>query len=542
MKMLKRLYRFIPSLFLVSIVLTMAGCEQDWEKEFTTSTLKQPITANVQVSDVKDSSAIINFTLSGQGRIYIVVLKGDDQLALPDPNKMLNLSTPDALLSAQFVLNDPLSKDTIVTGLEQNTSYKVFALPVNTDGVLGTIATTDAFTTSDTYNPILNSTTPAKSSSASQELGFPITLTFDEPVVLLDGYTMQMGYRDAVTGVISWLDVPKDSIMADGKNVTIKQPLEQDQMINGQYVFLTIGANTFADRAGNKYEGITSGISGGYLVGLYWRFTYVDREATVFPEGDLITAPATFQIKLKYTYPLSTGGYTYYENSFVVVRIYDENISIDYKIDASLLTISADTLIIDMPVSLNYGKHITFYVAKGTFWDKYGNDIAEIAFGDYDWLVSYNYQRSLIIGNYSVEAVSYFGGSSTFSNVTVTAKAGTTDGVIITGLFDSPEPIEGVFNGDLATLTIAGGQSFGDLYGDGSEVVFDDGSGDMQTPVVGTIQADGTINLDWWGGVIVGGTYNGYYWDYYESSVWTKTAKGIKSTGSFVPALKKLTR
>jgi len=520
----------------------MVGCEQDWEKEFTTSTLKQPITAQVQVSDVKDSSAVINFTLSGQGRIFIVVLKGDDQLALPDPNKMLTLSTPDALLSAQFVLIEPLSKDTIVTGLEQNTSYKVFALPVNTDGVLGTIVTTDAFTTSDTYNPILNSTTPAKSSSASQELGFPITLTFDEPVVLLDGYTMQMGYRDAVTLDISWFDVPKDSIEVDGKNVTIKQPLEQDQMINGQYVFLTIGANTFADRAGNNYEGITSGISGGYLVGLYWRFTYVDRNAAVFPEGDLITAPATFQIKLKYPYPLSTSGYDYYENSFVVVRIYDENISTDYKIDASLLTISADTLIIDMPVSLNYGKHVTFYVAKGTFWDKYGNDIAEIAFGDYDWLVSYNFQRSLIIGNYSVEAVSYFGGTYTFSNVTVAAKGGTTDGVIITGLFDSPAPIEGVFNGDLATLTIAGGQSFGDLIGDGSVVVFDDGSGDMQTPVVGTIQADGTINLDWWGGVIVGGTYNGYYWDYYESSVWTKTAKGVKSTGSFVPALKKLTR
>jgi len=548
MKIKNRLISIMPVTMMALFAFAITGCEQDWEKEFSTSTLKQPITATVEVDTIKDSSAVINYSLSDKGRIYIIVLAGDDNTAAPQASTMLNLSTSGAVFKKQYVLSeDPYSGSVKVTGLVQNTSYKVFALPVNTDGVLGTIATTDAFTTSDKYKPTLDLTSgvsPAISGTAKQALAFSVNLTFSEPVVLSETYDIQMGYRNAITTVISWVAVPKDSIKIEGKVVTIKQPLKASEQLNGMYVFLTIGADAFLDRAGNKYDGVNSGIVGGYLTGIYWRNIFENTSAQQILPKEAVTSDTGMKIVLDYPikmrFPSSTEQ-PQYDQTKVIVRYKSAGTTIDMEVPKGNVQIVNDTLVqITLPRTPVYGETVTFSIAEGMFRNSYGNASAAIAFGAKSWFISYGYTRDKIIGNYTAACVSYFDGNTYNYSLTIEEDPANSKGVIVKGLFDSQEPIKATFDGDLAKLTFAAGQSFGDLVGDGSLVKLSNGT-DLTTPIVGSVESDATIKLNGWGGKIIGGTYNNYFYDYYTSSSWTKTTKGhMSGNQNFIPALKKL--
>ncbi|MGE0079567.1 MAG: hypothetical protein AB7S48_17030, partial [Bacteroidales bacterium] len=241
---------------MATFALIQFGCEADWMKEYSSSKMLDANTATVSVNTIKDSTAMLNYSISTVGRLFVVVVPGDDDTATPDSQGVLKLTTSNAVFTKQIVLSDAgsLSGSVKAAGLEQNTSYKVFVLPVNSDGVLGDIVTTDAFTTSDNYAPELDLTSgisPAISSSAAQTTTFSVKLTFNETVVLADAPVIQIGYRNAVTGTITYVDVPKANISVASKVVTITQP---QVAINGQYLFLSIGANSIKDRSNNYFE------------------------------------------------------------------------------------------------------------------------------------------------------------------------------------------------------------------------------------------------------------------------------------------------
>ncbi|MDX9695022.1 MAG: Ig-like domain-containing protein [Bacteroidales bacterium] len=530
------------------LVAFLASCDKEAFEEYSSVPADAANTATVSVNSIEDSTATVEYSLSTVGRIFIAVVPGTDETATPDAQDILKLSVADAVFAEQIIMNDAavLTGSVNVPDLVQNTSYKVFALPVNADGVLGTIVTTDAFSTSDTYIPTLDldaGISPAISSSAAQAIDFAITLTFDEPVVLATGFDIQLGYRNAVTQVISWVAVHADSIEVSGNEVTIKQ---MQELINGQYVFLTIAQGAITDRSGNEFEGVTSGIFGvpAALAGIFWRVAWEDKaELEVLPsDADFVTNAGAFQvIKLVYPYKLNVLSLVDYESSFIKVRYFDAEVSQDYNVDAGNIVIDLDTLEITIPRQANITEYVSISIAKGAVWDVYGNDVAVVEFGDYEWFVAYGE----ILDTYNVHCISDYGDPSDFS-VTMfdNAASGATDDVVITGLFDSDAPIVGVLDTDAGTLSITLGQSFGDLLGDGGEVLMYrwTGSFDLSSTIVGTIDIDGTIQLDDWGGVISGGSagYNGYDWDYFTAgSTWTKTAKNQTIVKNPIPALKK---
>jgi len=86
------------------------------------------------------------------------------------------------------------------------------------------------------------------------------------------------------------------------------------------------------------------------------------------------------------------------------------------------------------------------------------------------------------------------------------------------------DPIKAVVNTDEMTITLAGGQSIGDVYGYGNIGVYkgtDAGDMILDEPLEGTIEADGTIKIDFWGHLITDGTYAGSPWDVFNTT-WTK--------------------
>lgn len=508
---------FAVGLVVAIVALTQYGCEQDWQKDFESSVLKAPASVELAVSSIKDSTAVVTYTQSAVGQLYIVVVPGDDETPAPAENTILRLTTENAVFTKQFFLDEETTGTVNIGGLEQNTSYKVFALPVNTDGVFGAVGTTPAFTTSDEYDPVFVSSSPAASGTADKPADFKVTVTFDEPVMFGDKEEIFFTYRNPFTGV---LEAKPAEVTIDGKSLVAVQT---HIPIAGQYVFLNIGADAITDRSDNPFEGIESGVIGGFLEGLFWRAEYIaEKVDTVLPNVNEPVQDLDFTFEITYGkpmsfYPASAGGY---DSKDVIVRYSSAGTTIDVETPAANISFADEVVTITPPRTPVYGETVTFHIAEGAYRTGYGSPCEETAFDDHSWLVSYGYTRDLIIGSYVANCVSSFDASEYNFNVTIAVDPGSDDGVLITGLENSTEAIEGTFNGDFATLTIESNQSLGDLEGNGNSVVLISDWAGAEVDFIGSIGADGTITISW-GSYIVGGPYNNYFWDRYTDSVWS---------------------
>ncbi|MGE0089103.1 MAG: Ig-like domain-containing protein [Bacteroidales bacterium] len=537
MKLIK-IRNFAIGLAAITLALVQFGCEQDWQKDLESSVLATANTATVSVSSIEDSTAIVNYSLSTVGRIFIAVVPGNNETVTPDAQDILKLSVADAVFAEQIIMNDAavLVGSISVPELVQNTSYKVYALPVNTDGVLGTVVTTDAFSTSDTYEPTLDldeGINPAISSTAKQTIDFAITLTFDEPVLLASGFDIQLGYRDPITEVITWVPVLADSISVSGSEVTIEQ---MQELLYGQYVLLTIAEGAITDRSGNEFAGIISDFiddGDGNLIpdGIYWRVAWeTKKELKVLPSDTVyVTEPLDFDvIKLVYPFELSAASFDDYEMGMIKVKYYTDELSETFNLSDGDLDIDGDTLFVYLPKTGEYGSYVTISIDEGALWDVYGNDLAAVEFGDYDWFFSYGYTRDLIIGTYTVDCYNWFdiADDDTWT-VTISEDSDDENSVIITGIFGVDTSIVANFDGDLATLSIpviVGGylvQDFGDVMGNGGDIYLRNPYGGATIDAF--IESDGSMDAMPIAGydVVAGSWVYPLIFDCY----WTKTGK-----------------
>ena len=133
------------------------------------------------------------------------------------------------------------------------------------------------------------------------------------------------------------------------------------------------------------------------------------------------------------------------------------------------------------------------------------------------------------IGSYTVEAASYGSPGAwdeawTISTASVPGDLSSLQITINSTPYGGPgDPFLASIDTDAMTITIAPGTEIGDCYGYGSSLwyVGDFASLDTESPLVGTIEADGTIRID---EVAVWLTDYDYYWDAFNTT-WTKAGK-----------------
>jgi hypothetical protein len=130
------------------------------------------------------------------------------------------------------------------------------------------------------------------------------------------------------------------------------------------------------------------------------------------------------------------------------------------------------------------------------------------------------------IGTYKVAAVSYGNPGAWDEEWTVVTApvAGDITKLSLTGIGSSSSTaLIATLNTTAMTITIKPGQSIGDAYGYGPISVFK-GTPDLtfleNDDLTGTIKADGTILIDFWGNKIASGPYAGA-WDVFNTT-WTK--------------------
>jgi hypothetical protein len=521
---INKLRTFVVGLVIAAVAITQYGCEQEWQKQHDPAVLKAPATAELLVNTILDSTAILNYTQSVVGQLYVVVLPGNDETVAPVANSILRLNAAGAVFTKQLFLIEDADRtgNLKITGLKQNTEYKVFVLPVNTDGVLGAVTTTPAFKTSDVYKPKFVSSSPAVAATGQAE-NFKVTLTFDEPVVINKADGIYFRYLNIVTMEIT--NAPA-VVKVDGSKLIVEQT---HKPIFGQWVFLTIDADAIKDRANNFYVGISSGLTGGLLSGLYWRVKFTPEVAAdTLPKVGKPVADLNFKVVLTFGLTMdfnrTSAGAVSYTASNIVMSYKSGGTTTFIDVPQANVVFASNVVTITPPRLPAYGETVSIQIKENAFRTRYGSPVKAT---DLSWLISYGYARTLILGNYIMgNLVSHWDGPITDEfPLNITAHATVANKVLINGLLGSTKPIEATFNGDFATLTILGGQTLSTgapIAGETMEIwngYKTDGS------TVAFIQADGSINFNSPNGF---GFYllvaNGW-WDLYPAAKWRKATK-----------------
>lgn len=131
------------------------------------------------------------------------------------------------------------------------------------------------------------------------------------------------------------------------------------------------------------------------------------------------------------------------------------------------------------------------------------------------------------IGTYYVYAASYGSPGSWDEEWTVVTSPipGDPSSLNFTGFGGGDLPVAVAFDLENMTITIPAGSSAGDAYGYGNMLMYvgdADLNLDKTANMVGTISADGSMNIDYLGMMIESGSYAGYVWDVFNTS-WTLT-------------------
>jgi uncharacterized protein YaiE (UPF0345 family) len=371
---------------------------------------------------------------------------------------------------------------------------------------------------------------PAVSSTAAQDADFEVSITFDEPVVVADTGLIKFGYYNRFTKDIDWYAISGENVVSnESGELTFSQPITP---LFGQYVFLAIDNGAIEDRSGNVFEGYESDFdTDGYLMGYYWRIAFEPTAVIdVMPANDSALITNDFQITVTFdkAMRMPNSNEDGYDPTTIALKYMNEQTNLEVFVPADYVAIDSNVVTISLPDMPDFGQNVTFRMDEGALRDIDGNPSAEIAYGDYQYLISYGYSKDLIVGTYDLAATSYFDGDLTPYSVEITAAGG--DTVMIRGLFEYDVAIPGIFDGVRGTLTLSENSSFGDVYSDGGEVFIDNGDSENGGVVVGNIKADGKILMESLGAYYVSsdGTGDGYV-DYYTTTTWTPAVAGKKS-------------
>ena len=479
----------------LGVILTLlffASCESDLLKEFESISVTDAPALDITVTNVQDSVFHIDYSVAAQGWLFVAVMEGDEESVVePTQEQMRFQNLPAAVFNTHFKIDDDaLMEGTVeVTGIKQNTEYVVFVMPGSVDGVDGEIRKT-SLVTSDIFPPELVETSPGISPDAAQEVDFSVSLTFDEPVLINNSEGFVFRYLNIQT--FEFNDVVAESVSVAGNTITVEQPAEP---IPGQYVFLNVSEDAVKDRADNMFAGFTSGLTEeGGLAGHFWRVEF--SPVSVVEDGiDPAVGEAQedneFQIALTFELPMDfnrSQGQVSYNPQNVIISYDQGQTTINVGVPADHISFDGNVVTITQPRTAVFGETVSLIVNEGAFRTVYGSPVAEIEKGEMHWLVSYGYERDMILGNYVMkDLVSHWDGPiDLVLNVEITAHADDPNKVLINDLLGSETPIEGIFNGDFATLTIPGGQLLS----------------------AGTLSPDVVVEV--WNGYVAGGTATGF--------------------------------
>jgi hypothetical protein len=513
LKYIKRIGIFVLSLLVVS-------CTEF--QEFESTTYGPGPTVSIAQVSVQDSTFTVSVTSSAAGSASVILLPGSGNEVPGDPGDLAtgNINAMD-YQSKHVVANTPTNFT--FNGLVQNATFEVMAVSTNLDGKYSDVSTL-VIGTDDTHAPVLVETNPAVGYDPVLAVDGSVVLIFDEPVLYDD--TKDLVFSEFYDGV----DVVAGSVTVDFNEVTVTFG---EDLTNRDYVMLSYPEGAFTDHSGNLTPAMESYFDGAGLVGLYWRAVAKDFEPiSITPEDAVV--PTGFDIVLTFAEEVDAGDVADGD----ITLTYDDGMDILIKsVLASEVSASGNELTITQSYSAAPGVEVTLTIPAGLLGIGIGNPNAEVIAS---WSILHPLQAW--IGSYDVEAVSYSHPGDWDEAWTVTTAAVSGDLTKLAITIDAGggggTPFVATVNDGAMTISVPAGSVAGDLYGYGPTAIYygDDVTFDEFASIDGTIEADGTINLDKVTMILTDYGFVDGYWDAFNTT-WTKSAKKAASIGS-VPASK----
>ena len=446
----------------------------------------------ISVDDLALGDSTFTFTLtpgSGVGYYSYLVVKENNARTLDATNVLRTSLTG---LSKLTINSDTAATYQVkLKGLDPFTTYQIYAVAANKNGMVGSVANT-GITTTDGVAP---------RPSSFKYTGAVVEVTFSEVIERGTGKISGTYYSShpaiAEEGIV---EIIEDSISVSGKVLTVKLP---EEFVAGAYVCLTWEAGAVQDVIGNDCNAYSTkgydtannrwtGINGRIPV-VAWEIegpedleSFSDWAAfviTLTPEVTISGKLATADVKLTY---VSEGKET------------------TFTLPSNLYGVAAGNIAILLPEEPIGGAFINVNIAEKTFADKYGNPNKAFELKKM-YLFSFGYTMADILGTYSISGISALtstlGQIQTESNVTIEEDTEVDNGVIIKNLLSnlvSGAPVSeiyGVFDPHKGTISIEDWQSYGFTLDFGAS-----GTGDMifanginEDPVIFNVPEPGKI-------------------------------------------------
>ena len=486
-------------------------------------TLASAPSATITVDAIQQDVVDFTVTSSAAGAVSFILVEGAGATA-PDGEDLLTLNVADVLEDGSAMLEGDTRSQSFTIGgagkeLDHNTTYTLFAVSANTEGIWSTVVAQEILTGDET-NPELESVSPDVTNDPEVAVDAEFVLTFSESVKLDPTKKFTIGYYEEGVEV----ELTEDLIEVSGNTVTLAQPRTAEYNV---LVYISYEAGAVTDLVGNPVAAMESGVIDGYLEGLY--FVTVQNSVPVSTEN-ITPAIQTAQSDL------STLTITFDEDVFLSDDYSEGDISVSIYgiIDGSpfekIIDIASDFIstsgmvaTITLPEEPDFGEKVALNIAEGALVDVFGNPVEAFESTEAEnawWLKSYNRDINVLVGTYEVTGVNY-SGDNYLETLTIALDPENENQVIITGFAGGNAEVVGVFNKDFSTLSIA--EPDAPVYVE--DGVFELYLSWFYEPMEGFVGADGSMSIRfaYYYVDLVDSGNTGWYTDYvFNSATWTK--------------------
>ncbi|MDO9634468.1 MAG: hypothetical protein Q7J05_05405 [Paludibacter sp.] len=392
--------------------LVLVGCTTfDTYEPAPTGTIPS-ITIEVDALTVTDSTFNLVLTPSAGTTYYSFFIEANSDTITVDGYNLIKGSTYKGVLAK--VLN--VTKDATFSSNMRNadgvplcvpnTTYQIYAVASNSNGVVGEVAQLTIKTT-DGLIPV---PVTALGDAATKS----VKVTFSEIIKRGSGKVTATYYKEFDVANPTVVELAESNIEIDGKVVTITAPDSPD----GAFVNINWEAAAFNDVFGNPCNAYTNkgfNINTGAHQGIRFRVATVSFEVN----DSCFVSPTVGGSFVDWT--AFQGVVTFEENIYrVVSKVKTGDLSVVYssatkattvQLTASKWSVAGASINFVLPEAPTVGDGVTLNIKAGVFFDVYGNPNAAYTKTAVKWTL-FEFKKEMLIGTFSFSGVSVYDGKT----------------------------------------------------------------------------------------------------------------------------------
>ncbi len=442
-------------IILSAMVLAAASCTkfaEDSPRIFAASgDVKAPvITLGLAPGANADSSFTVRVTPAEGTSYYAWAIFEGAAANLPAANLLANAYKADAMSSGSVKLE--AGKENFFVALEDlepNTTYTVYAVACDADGITSEVAVKSHLTTDSSEGPILIDA----DSEIDDDGVMWLYAKFSKPVELGEGAVTLQQYAlnsapDATTGFLvpeRTMVAPEDNVMVEGAWLCVAVP--EALAVPGALITMTWEAGTVVNSAGLKDAGyaVSEVSADGLEDGIgerYETIAFKSKLPMILDEsGKLVRMPSDTVITV---YDYTTLVMSCVTDSVVVkgtpvVSVSCRNLAgrkLEFMVAAPAMAADDSTVVAGLDEKPGDGYWITYTLAKDCLEDIWGNTNAEFTSTE-NYFLPNAYTAADFAGTYTFTGVAQYAEDQTDTDVIIAPDPDNESGLIIYNLFNA---------------------------------------------------------------------------------------------------------